>query len=619
MTFDPESITSGHTLIQRLDEYNPWWSTGKNELSSDGFSSLRQVFHQLYSSIHDDEQRLLALAGPDSSGKSLLLNQLISAHIDPDFVEKFFRIESQREAAHENLVPASNVMYVPLRDDPLFQLRPEEQLRSAVDHFETHVLRKHKSDTHYLFFDDLHLVERPNKRGNIDVGRWEQLLAELLANHDGRHIVFSGLSSAHSRERLETIEVRKRGDSPPEPVNIYPLGFADFLRMRYRDIALAPGEERFDETTIRESLRRNVDTEAASHLVSTIQEQEAASVIDPSTTRREIANYCTTGGIISLQIASRGVRLDGEQFSDVIRRRGDSVLESVQQQSLDHLRNGLLRAAANLGGIKDASGLERLCALASHTRPTDDVLFDDLTAALDVDRRTLRDKYLGTLSQLHLLSAAPEYDNQRPRKIRLYMRDPGITNAFCRNDLNDVLRRQPGLDEELAKAVAFDHTVRLSNELNHRLDPKRGVVKFWSGTKGSVDFVLKIGGKPVPILWSYNRSVDELRRSIDTPDFDALCDLLTGDAHKTERDRIDELQFNDVGDDFAAKRREYVQREEYSGQLGNDETAVFDGEPPFGMVLTNSRNAVEEGVSVVEVESKPVIQLPLWTYLRLSS
>jgi len=246
-----------------------------------------------------------------------------------------------------------------------------------------------------------------------------------------------------------------------------------------------------------------------------------------------------------------------------------------------------------------------------------DVRFDDLTEVLDVDRRTLRNKYLSALSQLHLLSAAQEYDNQRPRKLRFYLRDPGITNAFCRNNLNDVLRREPGLDEALAKAVAFDHTIRLSNKLNHPHDPKRGVVKFWAGSKGTVDFVLKISGTPVPILWSHNRGLDELQMSRDTPDFAALQEFLESDAYESERDRVDEQMYSPVTDTFTKQRQSYVEQDEYSGEISDDGKAAFDGEPVFGIVLTNARSALDEGITVNTDGSKPIIQVPLWTYLRL--
>ncbi len=618
MTFDPDSITSGHFLIQRLDEYNPWWELGREASTSGEFSSLRSTFYRSYNALHEGEARLLSANGPDGDAKSRLLSQLIAAHIDPNFVEKFFRESKSRELAQSNLIPPSNILYIPLRDDPIFQLHPEEQLRAAVDHFETHVLRHNQSSTHYLFFDDLHVVERPNKRGNQEVGRWEQLLIELLDEHEERRIVFSGLSVEDVRKRLASATVGGSNHTiPGNHFDVYPLGFGDFLRMRYRDIELAPASERFDQKSAMAAIQEGVIQATPDTIVSELISQESESVLDSSTARREIANYCTTGGTVAIQIAQEGISLNDDRFTDVIRSRGDVDFDSIQRRRLDDFRDDLIRAATYLGGVKDASGLERFCALAAHEHPIDDVSFDDLTAVLNIDRRTLRDKYLSNLSRLHLLSPAQEYDNQRPRKIRFYFRDPGVTNAFCQNDLNDVLRRQPGLDEALAKAVTFDHTVRLSSELNHIHDPKRGVIKFWMGSKGTVDFVLKINGTPIPILWSYNRGLDELHRSANTPGYDALQEFLRGDAYATERDRVDELQYASVPEAFVEQRRTYAERGAYAGQLGDEEVAVYDGEPSFGIVLTNARAALKQGITVRDDGEKPIIEIPLWTFLRL--
>ncbi len=617
MTFDSGSIGSGHTLIQRLEAYNPWWERGQEASVTVNYSSLQTTFYQIYDDLHQQDQRVVPLTGPDCTGKSALLTQLASAQFDPDFVEKFFRDESRRELAHSQLVAPSSVLYISLRDDPVFQLQPADQIRAAVDHFETHVLWHPHSEPHYILIDDLHTVERPNTRGNQTVGRWEELLAELVAAHDDRRIVFTSLSRGAVRERLEETDIGVGTECPGNTYELYPLGFSEFLRMRYRDIELAPSTERFDGSAVREAFDQAVRNDTAESVIDEIDGQQADAVVDPSTVRREIANYCTSGGMLTLRIAGDGVGIGEEQFVDVIRGRDSGQFETHQRELLSDFRADLLNAATNLGGVKDALGLERICALAAHERPTGDVHFDELTQVLDVDRRTLRDKYFSALSRLHLLSAAPEYDNQRPRKLRFYLRDPSITNAFCRHDLNDVLRREPGLDEALAKAVAFDHTIRLSNDLNHPHDPKRGIVKFWRGSKGAVDFVPKIRGTPIPILWSHDRGLEELQMSRDTPGFDALQEFLKGDVYESERDRVDEHLYRPVSDIFTKQRRTYVQQDEYGGELSDDGRTAVDDEPPFGVVLTNARSALDSGSSLNTDGPKPIIQIPLWTYLRL--
>ena len=105
--------------------------------------------------------------------------------------------------------------------------------------------------------------------------------------------------------------------------------------------------------------------------------------------------------------------------------------------------------------------------------------------------------------------------------------------------------------------------------------------------------------------------------SRDTPDFDALQEFLKSDAYEIERDRVDEQMYSPGTDTFTKQRRAYVEQDDYGGKLSDDEKAAFDAEPAFGIVLTIARSALDEGVTVNTDGSKPIIQVPLWTYFRL--
>jgi len=618
MKFDPDAVLSGQYLIQRLDRYNPWWEEGAKAAVTDEYRSLRSEGSELLDNLCEPERRLLPISGPSAVGKTSLLSQLISALIDPEFLEKFIRDTDRRDRVRKLNIPSSNILYLPLNDDPIFQLHPADQIRATVDHFDTHVVRAATDQPRYIFLDDIHVIERPNKRGDTEVGQWEQLVDELLTEDEQRKIVFTALDQSRIRDRLSSVNNHQfQTEAPVETTEMLPIGFSDFLRMRHRDLASTPEEDRFDSNAVQDDLKNAVREGDVQRFVSQLEQQTSDSLLDESTVRRELTNYTTVGGTLSLRLASEGVPLNEDRFIDAIRGRDDLDFNSVQESALADFRENLLRGGTGLGEVKDVSGLERLCALAAHERPTGNVRFDELIKVLDIDRRTLRTQYLNVLSRLHVLSAASEYDNQRPRNIRLYLRDTGLTNAFCGYDLNDVLRREPGLDKSLAKAAAFDHTIRLSNELNYPHDPKRGVVKFWSGTGGNVDFIPKFRGYPMPILWSYNRGLSELRRETETPGFDALQEFLAGDAYRGERDPVDKAHYQTLPASISEKYRTYAQRDEYPCRYDSSEEVVFDTEPRFGIVLTNSRTAFEQGITVFEDTPKPIVQIPLWTYLKL--
>jgi predicted AAA+ superfamily ATPase len=618
MDFDPDAVLSGQYLIQRLDRYNPWWEEGARASVTGEYQSLRSEASELLDNLCEPEDRLLPISGPSAVGKTSLIHQLISALIDPEFLEKFIRDTDRRDRVRKLNIPSSNILYLPLNDDPIFQLHPADQIRAAVDHFETHVVRAATDQPQYIFLDDIHVVGRPNKRGNTSVGQWEQLVADLLTEDDQRKIVFTALDQSRIWERLNSIESHQlQTEAPDKTTEVLPIGFDDFLRMRHRELASTPEEDRFDSGAVRDGLKTAVQEGNVQTFVSQLEAQASDALLDESTVRRELTNYTTVGGRLSLRLASEGVPLNEERFIDVIRGRDDLDFNSVQESALADFRDNLLRGGTGLGEVKDVSGLERLCALAAHERPTGNVRFDELIEVLDIDRRTLRTQYRNVLSRLHVLSAASEYDNQRPRNIRLYLRDTGLMNAFCGYDLNDVLRHEPGLDESLAKAATFYHTIRLSNEINHPHDPKRGVVKFWSGTGGNVDFVPKLSGRPVPILWSYNRGLSELRREIEAPGFDALQEFLEDDVYRSERDPVDKAHYQRLPASISERYRRYAKRDEYPCRYDSSDEVVFDREPSFGIVLTNSRTALEQGVTVFDDGPKPIVQIPLWTYLRL--
>jgi hypothetical protein len=75
--------------------------------------------------------------------------------------------------------------------------------------------------------------------------------------------------------------------------------------------------------------------------------------------------------------------------------------------------------------------------------------------------------------------------------------------------------------------------------------------------------------------------------------------------------------YSPVTDTFTKQRRSFVEQDEYGGELSADGKAAFDAEPTFGILLTNARSALDEGITVNTDGPKPIIQVPLWAYLRL--
>jgi hypothetical protein len=102
-----------------------------------------------------------------------------------------------------------------------------------------------------------------------------------------------------------------------------------------------------------------------------------------------------------------------------------------------------------------------------------------------------------------------EYDNKRPRSVRLYLRDTGLVTALAAGDAGTV-RNDFDREADLARVAAFDHTMRLAYGVNAaqgvEVDPS---VQFWRGRNGEVDFVFEVEGTPVPVALAYRSSERE--------------------------------------------------------------------------------------------------------------
>jgi predicted AAA+ superfamily ATPase len=175
-----------------------------------------------------------------------------------------------------------------------------------------------------------------------------------------------------------------------------------------------------------------------------------------------------------------------------------------------------------------------LCALAARNRAAEPFRYQDLVELFDVDRRTIADSYLPTLAELYLLTGVTEYDNSRPRAVRLYLRDTGLVTALADGDATTV-RNNFDREADLARVAAFDHTMRFAYGMNGEqgIDESPSV-QYWRGRHGEVDFVFAVDGTPVPIGLAYRprereatlEAVQEFKQAYDTP----LGVLLIGDT-----------------------------------------------------------------------------------------
>jgi predicted AAA+ superfamily ATPase len=207
--------------------------------------------------------------------------------------------------------------------------------------------------------------------------------------------------------------------------------------------------------------------------------------------------------------------------------------DSVYNELREDVRQALYQEVPGFETIQTTADLERLCALAARDRTREPIRYQTLVDLFDVDRRTITDSYLAALEELYLLTPATEYDNQRPRGVQLYLRDPGLVTALTDGTARSVLE-DFDREADTARVATYDHTIRFAYNMQAiggtDIDP---TVSYWRGRSGEVDFVFEPDCTAIPIGLVYRPSdeavVDAVAELITTYETEIGL-LLTGDT-----------------------------------------------------------------------------------------
>ena len=495
------SIDAGDALVRGLHSHNEWWEHG-----TDAFSLPSREKSDFYNLVRPEEegsqfsdQRLLGLVGRQGVGKTTLLHQFVHDRIDSGCAPERF-------------------LYLPFDADPLYQLQSDRQLRRAVRYYEGRVLgRTETGGPHFVLLDDVHQVEHPNKPA---IDRWGVPVGELLADTQDRYVTVTATAGRQVQQELERIDSVGYDIQP-----ILPEKFRDHIFTVYPDIE--DGDTRTSPTSLRSgerSLPAALRSGDVDPFVAELREKyrEVAGV--ERRIQSQIVDYLAMGGTISYardDVVSSAAELT---TADYTRLRDD-------------VRNALYRDVPGFESIQTIADLERLCALAARNRGTEAFRYQELVDLFDVDRRTIADSYLPALSALYLLTGTTEYDNSRPRSVKLYLRDTGLVTALTDGDPTTV-RNDFEREAELARVAAFDHTMRFAYGVNAAQGEQRApTVEYWRGQDGELDYVFEVDGRPVPVGMAYQSrereeslaAIREFRQTYDTP----LGLLLAGDTARS--------------------------------------------------------------------------------------
>ncbi|MFT4885412.1 MAG: putative AAA+ superfamily ATPase, partial [Natronomonas sp.] len=352
---------------------------------------------------------------------------------------------------------------------------------------------------------------------------WGAPVVDMLTDAPERHVVVTANAGVQIDRELDRVDCPADAyDTQP----ILPEKFRDYLYTLYPP--LEDDGRRVSPTPIRSGDGSLPDALAAGdpeRLAATLRTQYERVADVERRIQSQVVHYLAMGGVI-------GYALDGPVESA---RELDA---EAYTRLRDDVRDALYQDVPGFESVQTIADLERLCALAARNRGAEPVRYQRLVDLFDVDRRTLTGSYLPALEELYLLSGVTEYDNSRPRSVRLYLRDTGLVTALTDGDPDSVL---DDFDREaaLARVAGFDHTMRFS----YGVDAAQGVdsepdVRFWRGRNDDVDFVFEADGTPVPVGLMYRASNEEtaaaVREFCDT--YDTPFGLvLRGDTVRSDR------------------------------------------------------------------------------------
>ncbi|WP_302080621.1 ATP-binding protein [Salinibaculum rarum] len=493
-------IDAGDALVEALHEHNPWW-----EAQSDAFDLPARQKSDFYHLVRPDEpdsqfedQQLLGLVGRRGVGKTTLLHQFIHHQIEAGAAPEQF-------------------LYLPFDANPLYQLRSDEQLKRAIRYYESRIQGRLTDDQpHFIFLDDVHEIEHANKPS---IDGWGVPVSELIEDTPSRHVIVTASAGVQVERELENSGV-PTDEYAVQP--ILPEKFRDYLYTLYPD--LENGESRVSPSSLRageNSLPTAIQQRDATPVVEDLRQKYEQVTDVERRIQSQVVDYLSMGGIISYE-------RDGavESAADLTPEDYTRLRETVRQ--------ALYQEVPGFESIQTIADLERLCALAARNRAAEPFRYQELVELFDVDRRTIADSYLPALAELYILTGVTEYDNSRPRAVRLYLRDTGLVTALADGDAATV-RNDFEREAELARVGAFDHTMRFAYGINAKQgNTTTPSVQYWRGRNGEVDFVFEVDGTPVPIGLAYRSrdrdaalaAVQEFKEAYDAP----VGFLLAGDT-----------------------------------------------------------------------------------------
>lgn len=498
----------GTDFFRDAQLHNPWWVDDLAELEAVSELEARSNTHKLLESLDgsvfgDSDRRVFPQYGQSGVGKTTTLKQIVATCLDdPSIGIDTARERTDREPLRivDGLDP-EQVLYVPVEDSGyhLTTTAGGDAGRAALDRLGETIerfTRRHGDGRELILIDDL---------GVLDLTAEERAEALLRFADDGTAIVVTGTlpghvsfpddadgaSFAYAQLPRKFVDVAKRGGSPlAETVHRHQTDESEGLIHAVRDRLANPHTDRPDG-----GLRAVV--EGLESLYFDVFDRSDRRELD-----RMAQRYLEHGGFF--------YDTDGD---------GTGVREAIQANELveTSLQLFLYRDVAAANAISSPRNLHRVCAFAA--RRHDEYRFKDLADWLDVDRRTVKDRYLHALDEATVLNPAPDYSLVRQHRTRLQLQNPRhaiiLSQRQEHRGFEPTYRRlqpEPEFEGLLARTAAFDHAMRLQFAIgasDSAAENAERQVEYTRTDEGIVDAILRHARFVYPVALAYERRAEE--------------------------------------------------------------------------------------------------------------
>jgi hypothetical protein len=185
-------------------------------------------------------------------------------------------------------------------------------------------------------------------------------------------------------------------------------------------------------------------------------------------------------------------------FAPAFQEAGDrKATDPVPAEAVrEHVKNGLAttlyqdvpRLAKVDAEVPRVDAPEDLHALIAYLarREFSETSYIDLGEFLSCDTRTIRQKFVPILEQLHIGERSTRYNLERNRTLRFYLRSPGYLTAFRNKPVTDADR----IDR--LRVLLADHLRRLLANMGDDT-----LLQYWRDDEHLIDYIFDVDGTPV--------------------------------------------------------------------------------------------------------------------------